>query len=149
MPELTTTIAVGADLPTVRTQTSTTQVFRYSAATWNTHRIHYDHEYALAEGYPTVLVQSHLHGALLTKYCTDLAGSDGRLLELALSVRKYAVAGEELAISGVVTSIEEQPDGRAVVALELTETRGSDGEVCVPATAKIDVPVGRLAGEAQ
>ena len=46
---------------------TTLQLFRFSAATWNPHLIHYDREYAQTEGYPDVLVQSHLHGCFLVE----------------------------------------------------------------------------------
>jgi 3-methylfumaryl-CoA hydratase len=36
-------------------------LFRFSAATWNSHRIHYDRDYASSEGYPGLVV----HGPLL------------------------------------------------------------------------------------
>ncbi len=140
-------VAVGATLAPVAHATSKVQVFRYSAATWNTHRIHYDKDYAVAEGYPDVLVQSHLHGALLVRYCTDWAGEDGRLLSLALRVRRFAVAGETLNVAGMVSAIELAGD-RAQVTLDVTEARGSDGEVCVTATATVEIPSSRLAGEA-
>jgi hydroxyacyl-ACP dehydratase HTD2-like protein with hotdog domain len=133
-------VHVGMTLPPAVHTTSTVQIFRYSAATWNTHRIHFDHEYALAEGYPGVLVQSHLHGAFLAQYCTDWMGPEGRLLELVLRVRRFAVAGEELTVSGVITDARHVSGERAVVDLELTETRGSDGEVCVPGTAAVEIP---------
>jgi acyl dehydratase len=140
-------LAVGLTLPPAIRSTSVIQVFRYSAATWNTHRIHYDQDYAVSEGYPGVLVQSHLHGAFLTQYCTDWAGPEGRLLELTLRVRRFAVAGEELMIVGVITGTRLTGDGRAVIELELTETRGSDGEVCVPGIARIEVPDRWIAAE--
>jgi acyl dehydratase len=140
-------LEVGAALPPASYPTSTVAVFRYSAATWNTHRIHYDREYALAEGYPGVLVQSHLHGALLARYATDWAGAQGRLLELGLRVRRFAVAGETLTVAGVVTAVEVTDDGRATVALELSETRGSDGETCVTGTARVQLPVSAAAVE--
>jgi len=136
---------LGVVLPPADHETSTVQVFRYSAATWNTHRIHYDKDYALAEGYPGVLVQSHLHGAFLTKYCTDLAGEEGRLLELGLRVRRFAVAGEVLTVTARVASVESAGAGRAEVALELTETRGSDGETCATGTARIEIPAAWIA----
>jgi len=130
----------GAVLPPADHPTSTVQVFRYSAATWNTHRIHYDKDYAVAEGYPGVLVQSHLHGAFLATYCTDLLGEEGRLLELGLRVRRFAVAGEVLRVSATVTSVEHASADRVVVALALTESRCSDGETCVSGTARIEIP---------
>jgi hydroxyacyl-ACP dehydratase HTD2-like protein with hotdog domain len=138
-------LLVGAALEAVAYTTSTVMVFRYSAATWNTHRIHYDRAYALAEGYPDVLVQSHLHGAFLARYCSDWAGEEGRLLELGLRVRRFAIAGETLTVVGVVGSLERIGGERAGVTLELTETRGSDLETCVAGTARIEVPVAWLA----
>jgi acyl dehydratase len=138
-------LSVGTQLGSVSHQTSTVQVFRYSAATWNTHRIHYDREYAVAEGYPGVLVQSHLHGALLTSYCTDLVREDGRLLSLGLRVRRFAVAGEVLTVAGTVTAVQRTGSDVAVVSLDLAETRGSDGETCVTGTARIEVPAAWLA----
>jgi hydroxyacyl-ACP dehydratase HTD2-like protein with hotdog domain len=45
-------------------------LFRYSALTSNAHRIHYDKDYARAEGYPDVLV----HGPLQATLLLDLAG---------------------------------------------------------------------------
>ena len=133
-------LRVGSVLDAHTNQTSITQVFRYSAATWNTHRIHYDKEFAIKEGYPDVLVQSHLHGAFLTKYCTDWAGRDAHLVDLSLRVRRFAVAGESLTIVATVSGLRAGDGGRALVDLELVETRGSDGETCVEGAATIDVP---------
>ena len=134
-------LRVGAVLDPASNETSIVQVFRYSAATWNTHRIHYDKDYATTEGYPGVLVQSHLHGAFLTKYCTDFVGRDARLVDLSLRVKKFAVAGETLTVVGTVSAVRPDESGRALVDLELVETRGSDNETCVEATATLDVPV--------
>jgi acyl dehydratase len=136
------TLSVGQALPPAVRETSIQQVFRYSAATWNTHRIHYDKDYATQEGYPQVLVQSHLHGAFLTQYCTDWMGQHGRLVSLSLSVRKFAVAGEKLTCSAEVVAVNHDADGGTTVELSLTEARGSDGEVCVPATAVVYFPAG-------
>ncbi|MGB8179867.1 MAG: hypothetical protein WCF63_06850 [Acidimicrobiales bacterium] len=134
-------LRVGTVLTPQMNETSIVQVFRYSAATWNTHRIHYDKDYATTEGYPGVLVQSHLHGAFLTKYCTDFVGRDGRLVDLSLRVRKFAVAGESLTVVGTLREVRGGEPGRALVDLDLVETRGSDGETCVEATATLDVPL--------
>ena len=131
-------LRVGAVLDPASNETSIVQVFRYSAATWNTHRIHYDKDYATTEGYPGVLVQSHLHGAFLTKYCTDFVGRDARLVDLSLRVKKFAVAGETLTVVGTVSAVRPDESGRALVDLELVETRGSDNETCVEATARLE-----------
>ncbi len=57
-------VQVGDRLPVVVRQASRVQLFLYSAATWNPHRIHYDAEYARFEGHPDVIVHGPLqaHG---------------------------------------------------------------------------------------
>lgn len=45
---------------------TTTMLFRYSALTYNAHRIHYDHPYATGEeGYPGLVVNGGLHALFL------------------------------------------------------------------------------------
>lgn len=48
-------------------------LFRYSALTFNAHRIHYDRPYATeVEGYPALVVQGPMQAALLCNYATEL-----------------------------------------------------------------------------
>jgi len=78
---------------------------------------------------------------LLTRYCTDLVGGEGRLASLSLRVRRFAVAGEDLTVAATVTAVTEAAADLVSVYLDLTETRGSDGEICVTGNARIDVPL--------
>ena len=48
-------VAVGDELDAARRNASRAQLFLYSAATHNPHRIHYDRDYALVEGHPDVV----------------------------------------------------------------------------------------------
>ena len=51
-------------------------LFRYSALTFNTHRIHYDQPYATGrEGYRGIVVHGPLQAALLARYAAGLRGS--------------------------------------------------------------------------
>ena len=53
-----------------------TLLFRYSALTFNGHRIHYDRRHAMqVEGYPGLVVHGPLQAALLCNYATELRGS--------------------------------------------------------------------------
>lgn len=55
--------------------TSPELVFRYSALTFNSHRIHYDLPYTTKEeGYPGLVTQGPLQAALLAQYAGDLRG---------------------------------------------------------------------------
>jgi 3-methylfumaryl-CoA hydratase len=59
-----------------RIEPSPTLLFRYSALTFNGHRIHYDRPYAIeAEGYPGLIV----HGPLLATLMVDLARRNAAL----------------------------------------------------------------------
>ena len=55
-------------------------LFRFSALTFNSHRIHYDHEWAMkVEGYPALVVHGPLTQTLLIDFARDHA--DGRALK--------------------------------------------------------------------
>ena len=50
-------------------------LFRFSALTYNAHRIHYDREYARAEGYPGLVVHGPLQALLMAELARP-AGSE-------------------------------------------------------------------------
>ena len=114
-----------SDWENVETLTpNTALLFRFSALTFNTHRIHYDDEYAReVEGYPALVVHGPLMASLLLRFATQL--SSGRALK-RFSFRGRAPAfcdqdihlaakpisdGYELAIIGV--------DGQMVMSAEV------------------------------
>lgn len=132
----------GDETPVLRNVPTAVQLFRYSAITWNSHRIHYDQAYARTEGYPDVLVQSHLHGAFLTRLCVDWIQGHGYLSRLSVSVRRFAVPGDELVCHGTVTSVVDAPDGTRV-ELDLAEIRSSDSVTCASGTAEVVLLPGR------
>lgn len=133
-------VAVGDEIPAVIHRPTEVQLFRYCAVTWNAHRIHYDPAYAASEGYPNVLVQSHLHGAFLTGLCTGWAGEHGELRRLQYSVRRYACPGDVLAVQGTVESIDDSVDGGVLATVNLREVRESDGVDCAIGDADIFLP---------
>src|SRR5579875_759685 len=101
-------IVVGDALPTLTVTVDETQMFFFSAATYNGHRIHYDKEWARnVEGYDDVLVQGPLQAALLARVITDWIGGRGRLIEYSVQNRAVAFPGEELSFGGVVIAKEE------------------------------------------
>lgn len=54
--------------------TSAALLFRYSALTFNGHRIHYDRAWAEQEGYPGLVVHGPLQATLLVQAAADLGG---------------------------------------------------------------------------
>lgn len=127
--------AVGDAIPQLVRTPTTVQLFAFSAATWNTHRIHYDAEYARAEGYPDVLVQSHLHACFLAQAVRHAFGSGARVRRLGWQNRGPAVPGDELTISGRVTGVDRL-EMRLELELELEERNQRD-ELCVRGWATV------------
>ncbi|BCJ86248.1 hotdog family protein [Effusibacillus dendaii] len=131
-------VEVGYQLPPLIRKPTYVKLFRYSAITWNAHRIHYDQNYAKEEGYPDVLVQSHLHGAFLTQLCTDWAGPCGELKSLTVTVKRFAVPGDILTCHGIVVE-KKREDGSGIVVVDLQEIN-QNGEICAPGRAEIKLP---------
>ena len=110
---------------------TTLQLFRFSAATWNPHLIHYDREYAQTEGYPDVLVQSHLHGCFLVEVVRRWADGRGQLRRFNWRNRHYAKPGDVLTCTGRIVEVDGD-----LVKLELEE-RNQDDRVCATGSATV------------
>jgi hydroxyacyl-ACP dehydratase HTD2-like protein with hotdog domain len=131
-------VAPADDVPPLTKTPSNIALFRFSAATWNAHRIHYDQDYARSEAQPDVVVQGYMFGAYLAQMLQDWAGDGARLLRLAYSNRRPAFAGETVTCRGRVTATREQA-GEGLVDLEVW-VENARGEVCAPATATLSLP---------
>jgi hydroxyacyl-ACP dehydratase HTD2-like protein with hotdog domain len=128
-------VATGDAIPVLTVTVDETQMFFFSAATYNGHRIHYDKEWARdREGYDNVLVQGPLQAALLSRALTDWIGGDGRLVAFSVQNRAIALPGQALSFGGVVT--EKRADG--LVDLDIYCKRGDD--ILMPGTATVALP---------
>ena len=127
-------VSAGDELPVVVRVASRVQLFLYSAATWNPHRIHYDAEYARLEGHPDVIVHGPLQGAWLSQYVTDWAGPAGRLVHLSWQNRASALPEHAYEFHGRVTS-----SAGGLVHLDVWE-QSPDGQVLMPGSATVALP---------
>ena len=133
-------VSIGDELSGYVASPSTAQLMRYCGVTWNMHRIHFDHPHAAEEGYPGVLVQSHLHQAFLTKLVTDWMGPKGRLRTLTNTVRRFATTDDQLKLHGKVVEVSPVDDNSGLVTVEIEEVRLRDDVVCAPGRAVIELP---------
>lgn len=124
-------LSEGENLPGFERELSSLQLFRFSAITWNPHRIHYDREHAQDEGHSDILVQAHLHGALLQELVLSWAEPEGHLAELSWRNIGRATAESTLSVQAEVADID-QGDGTVTVDV-WTE---NDGQRCAEGTAK-------------
>jgi 3-methylfumaryl-CoA hydratase len=76
-----------------------TLVFRYSAVTWNAHRIHYDADYARdVEGYPATVQNGGLTMHLILD--AALKRAPGRLLGFTARLRRPLFVGQAISLAG-------------------------------------------------
>ncbi|GAB19625.1 hypothetical protein GOEFS_092_00500 [Gordonia effusa NBRC 100432] len=111
-------------------RTDPTLLMRFSAATANAHRIHYDWPYATGvEGYPDLVV----HGPLMTLALAEahrLAGSASRITTLTHRNRAPLFCGQSAHLRSTVTSAGHNvelfgPDAGTRTAIELTLSKGA------------------------
>lgn len=133
-------IEVGDELQPLEKEITNAQLFRYSAVTWNPHRIHYDTEYAKdVEGHPDVLVHQDMHGAVAQQLLLDWVGTDGELRALSWRNVGRATSGDVLVAEAEVIDIDPA-DG--VVEFHIETHTGQ--ERCAEGTATMQV---RSSGE--
>jgi len=107
-------------------------LFRYSALTFNSHRIHYDHPYVTqVEGYAGLVVHGPLIATLLLDHLRDRLAGD----RPGASVRSYEfrALNPVLHTDRLAVCADLQPDGCTV---RLWARNGS-GAICMEATATI------------
>jgi len=106
----------------------TTMLFRYSALTFNGHRIHYDQHYARnEEGYPDLVVHGPLTATLLQQFAVEHGG--GRRLAA------FDFRGVTPLFVGRPFQLEGRSESDRSLALW---ARGPDGELAMSATATFD-----------
>ena len=106
-------------------EADTTLLFRYSALTFNGHRIHYDQAYARdEEGYPDLVVHGPLTATLLQQFA--LEHGDGRPLA------RFDFRGVTPLFVGRAFQLEGQKGEDGTLAVW---ARGPDGELAMSATA--------------
>ena len=127
------TVQIGDELPKMKKQASEAELFLYSAASFNPHRIHYDRAYANFEGHDDLVVHGPLQGSWLTQFVTDWAGPRARLLSIEWQNRASAFVGDELIFAGTVTAIDQ---ANTSVELEISE-KNIDGTLLMPAKANV------------
>ncbi|UVK57616.1 MaoC family dehydratase N-terminal domain-containing protein (plasmid) [Mesorhizobium sp. AR02] len=100
-------------------------LFRYSALTFNGHRIHYDAPYATTvEHYPGLVIHGPLQATLLMNFATAIAGT---------SPRRFSFRGVHPASGPQRLLLSATSPGQDGMALEV---RSADGHVTVKATAQ-------------
>ena len=121
-------------IPGFRTRPDAVQVFSFSAATWNPHRIHYDTDYTVRhEGYESTLVQGPLLGSWLLELAERWVNGWGIVVQFTYRTVQPVPVGSSLEIAGEV--LEVGPRSKASVWVGLDDgTRVAIGEIVAATT---------------
>ena len=132
-----TVFEVGHLLPPLTHTVTPFQLFRYSAVTWNPHRIHFDAQHAREEGHAGLALHSHLRAALALRCVTEGLGPGWQVTKASYRLRKPVYAPADLTYTARATAVESDSS-----TFELIEENPS-GEVGFEGT----VQVSRTGGE--
>lgn len=122
---------VGDVLPRLKHTVTPLQLFRYSAVTWNPHRIHFDEPHACEEGHGGLVLHSHLRAALALRCVTEGVGPEWHVAKVSYRLRKPAYAPVSVAYTARVTATEGDS-----LTLEMIEEHPS-GEVGFEGTVQV------------
>ncbi|MFE7416842.1 MaoC family dehydratase [Rhodococcus sp. NPDC057529] len=105
-------LQVGQELPPLaRGPLSSAHLMRWSAATENWHRIHYDAPYSAdQEQLPGLLISGSWKQQLLTDLVSSWLRPDGWLAGITFEFRRMNIAGEALTARGTISDLRVQDD---------------------------------------
>ena len=132
-----TTPRLGEAMPPVERQITTASIVAYGAATWDWHRMHYDGEYARAEGLPGVVLDGQAFGAYLAMAATDWLGPRAFIQKLSFRMRSMVRPGDTITCVGEVTAVAPE-DGADIVSLSQRLMVGD--RLSAEATTEVRVP---------
>lgn len=102
-----------------------TQIFMFSAVTWNRHHIHYSKDAAVSEGLPDIVVQRALIGNFLARLITNWVSEGAELRKLAWKVTRNALPGKKIVCRGKINKkIDSEDEGYLIC--EVTAYNESD-----------------------
>ena len=111
-------VVAGAELPRLSKEATTRQLVQYAGASLDFYEIHYDTDFALANGLPGVVIHGALKSAWLAQMVTEWMGPDGRIAALIVRYREVDVPGNLVQCRGRVME-KYRADGKALVECDV------------------------------
>ena len=131
-------ILEGKEVPALVKYPTTMQLVKYAGASGDFYQIHYDKDFALANGLPGVIVHGWLALAFLGEMITGWIGEGGTLLKLSGSYRGMNKVHEDLFCKGKVTK-KYSENGKNCARLEIW-VENPQGDKTVTGNAVVSLP---------
>lgn len=117
-------IRVGTELPELRRVLRVADLVAYAGATWDWHRLHYDHAYVERAGFERPVVDGQMLGALLAEQVQDALGPRVRVVAMRFRFSTPVLADDEVVVSGRVAAVEDSDGGSRVTVEQSVRAPG-------------------------
>ena len=104
----------GMEIPPLVKNPTTRQLVQYAGASGDFYQIHYDKDYALNNGLPSVIVHGALKNSWMGQLMTDWIGEGGWLKKLSVQYRGMDVPGDTITARGRANKKYVERDVHAV-----------------------------------
>jgi hydroxyacyl-ACP dehydratase HTD2-like protein with hotdog domain len=131
-------IQEGFELPALVRYPTTIQLVKYAGGSGDYYQIHYDKDFAVANGLPGVIVHGWLALAFLGRLITDWLGDGGTLVKLNGSYRGINKVHEDIICNGKVTK-KYTEDNKHLVRIEIWAENPA-GEKTITGFAVVALP---------
>jgi len=130
-------VKVGDQVPAITKHCTLTSMIAYAGATWDWHRLHYDHDYLKSKGLSAPVVDGQVFGAYVVQAIQDWLGEGAFISELDFRYAGLVLAEERVQVSGEVTEVTSSG-----VSISLTiDVIDVNGAVLRPAVTPITAKV--------
>lgn len=130
-------IKVGDQVPALTKHCTLTSMIAYAGATWDWHRLHYDHDYLKSKGLSSPVVDGQVFGAYVVQAIQDWLGESAFISELDLRYAGLVFAEEHVQVSGEITAVS----GSEVSLSLRIDVIDANGAVLRPAVTPITAKV--------
>ena len=131
-------VNVGDEIPKLVKNCTTQQLVMWATGSGDMYQIHYDKDFAAANGLPGVIVHGALKNAFLGQLLWDWIGEKGQIKKYSCQYRGMDVPGQGIICRGVITE-KRQEGGKNLVDLDIwCEKNG--GEKTTPGKATVALP---------
>ena len=131
-------VAEGTELPALVKEPTTQQLVKYAGASGDYYQIHYDKDYAGANGLPGVILHGALKNAFLGQLMTQWMGPMGALKKLSCQYRGMDVPAQTITGKGAVIR-KYQEGGLNLVDCDIW-LENPEGQKMTPGKATVALP---------